>query len=329
MGRGRFRVNARGTNGANGEIDGDVLVYQQFRGRNSDLKFFDLADRQRSSPPAGVNTDQWEYWPSMSGDHLLFARLYGNGVRKIFLFDLATGTSDRLGEVRGKRAFLAPGEVSGDYAVWSSCRPSAVCDVIRYHIPDGVRETIANDGSRQHAPSVTPDGTVYFARSRTGLRRRRPAHASAARRERHGAVATLERRRRRKHEDVRGSTGRDDALFDQFDCEQAAGSDSWEIVEDFAPGLSVTLDGDASGTVTSSPPGITCGSDCTESYDAGDGSDPDRGARTGRVLRRVGRGLFGFGHDMHVDDERSEVRDRHLHEPARVERLRVGNGTAR
>ena len=281
-GTGRFRVNARGTNGANGEIEGDVLVYQQFKGRNSDLKFFNLTDRQRSSPPTGINTDQWEYWPSMSGDHLLFARLYGNGVRRIFLFDLTTGTSDRLGEVRGARAFLAPGEVSGDYAVWSSCRPSGVCDVIRYHIPDGVRETIANDGSRQHAPSVTPDGTVYFARSRADC-------GEGVQLMRQPLVGNATVLWRLSSGDDVGSTrtfvdpeGVTTLLFDQFDCEQAAGSDSWEIVEDFAPGLSVTLDGDASGTVTSSPPGINCGSDCTESYDAGTGvtltATPEQGA---------------------------------------------------
>ena len=39
---GQFKVNAAGTNGANGGIDGDVLVYQQFKFKRSDLKFFDL-----------------------------------------------------------------------------------------------------------------------------------------------------------------------------------------------------------------------------------------------------------------------------------------------
>ncbi|MGA9160256.1 MAG: hypothetical protein WB297_05255, partial [Actinomycetota bacterium] len=71
----KFKVNARQTQGANGGIDGDTLVYQQFKGKRSDLKFFDLGTRTRTSPPAGVNTDQWEYWPSFSGDWLLFARL--------------------------------------------------------------------------------------------------------------------------------------------------------------------------------------------------------------------------------------------------------------
>ena len=171
-GGGQFKVNPQGTNAANGGIDGDVLVYQQFRFKRSDLKFFDLDDRSRSSPPAGVNTDQWEYWPSMSGDWLMFARLYGSGLRRISLVDLSTGDAQRLAEVRGRHAFLAPGQVTGDWAVWSICRSETVCNVVRYFIPDGTRETIPNDGARQHAPSVTPDGTVYFARSHsmTGMK---------------------------------------------------------------------------------------------------------------------------------------------------------------
>src|SRR5262245_9791831 len=82
-----FKVNAAGTNGANGGIDGNVLIYQEFGKGKSDLKLFDLADRSRRSPPRGVNTAQWEYWPSMSGDHLLFGRLYKSGLRRIILFD--------------------------------------------------------------------------------------------------------------------------------------------------------------------------------------------------------------------------------------------------
>ena len=50
-GGGQFKVNAPGTDGANGDIDGDVLVYQQFRFKRSDLKFFDLADRSRILSP--------------------------------------------------------------------------------------------------------------------------------------------------------------------------------------------------------------------------------------------------------------------------------------
>jgi List-Bact-rpt repeat protein len=282
-GGGKFKVNAGGTNGANGGIEGDVLVYQQFTRKKSDLKFFDLAARSRSSPPTGVNTDQWEYWPSMSDEWLLFARLYGNDVRRIFLFELSTGDSLRLGQVRGTHSFLAPGQVSGDWAVWSTCRQNQkVCDVIRYHIPDGTRETIPNNDRSQHAPSVTPDGTVYFARSNG----RCGGNVKLIRHPLEGAETVLWRIS--SGDDV-GSTktfvdqqGMTTVLFDQFDCDQPAGSDAWEIVEDSAPKLTVTLEGDASGTVTSSPPGINCGSDCTELYDLGTGvtltAKPEGGA---------------------------------------------------
>src|SRR3972149_7049134 len=46
-----FKVNAMGTNGANGGIEGGMLVYQEFGGGASDLKFFDLASKDRSPPP--------------------------------------------------------------------------------------------------------------------------------------------------------------------------------------------------------------------------------------------------------------------------------------
>ena len=266
----KFRVNARKTQGANGSIDGDTLVYQQFNGKRSDLKFFDLGTRTRTSPPAGVNTDQWEYWPSFSGDWLLFARLYGNGARRIFLFDLSTGDSRRLDGVRGAGSDLAPGQVSGDWAVWSKCRQGD-CDVIRYHIPDGTREKLPNSGTRQHAPSVDPDGTVFFARANA----RCGGSVKLIRRPLQGAETVLWRissgddiGTTRTFVDPAGVTT---VLFDQFDCDQATGSDAWAMGEDFTPGLTVTLSGDASGTVTSSPAGINCGNDCSESYASGTG----------------------------------------------------------
>ena len=58
------RVNPPGTNGANGDIEGDRLVYQQFERGRSGLRFFDLSTGERSKPPSGINTEHWEYWPS-------------------------------------------------------------------------------------------------------------------------------------------------------------------------------------------------------------------------------------------------------------------------
>ena len=267
----KFRVNPGDTQGANGSIDGDLLVYQQFKRNRSDIKFFDLDARTRRPPPSGVNTGQWEYWPSFSGDWLLFARLYGNGARKMFLFDLSTGVSRRVDGVRSDRADLAPGQVSGDWAVWSKCPQRDRCDVIRYHIPDGTKVTIPNSGGRQYAPSVASDGTVFFARAnaRCGgsvkLVRRPPAGNETVlwRISSGDDIGTT-----RTFVDPNGVTT---VLFDQFDCDQAIGSDAWAMGEDLTPQLSVTKSGDANGTVTSSPAGINCGNDCSETYASGTG----------------------------------------------------------
>jgi hypothetical protein len=263
----KFKVNAPSTNGANGEIDGDRLVYQQFKRGASDLKFFDLSSKGRSNPPRRVNTDQWEYWPSLSGRWLLFGRLYASGTRRIILFDLSTNTARRLDKVRRDGAFLAPGQVNGDYAVWHKCRSARKCDVVRYHISDGARQTIPNPTGQQHAPSVAEDGTVFFARSRG-------ACGSGVRLVRYsldGSSAVLwqlpsgdDIGATSVHLEADGSTM---VLYDHFACREAAESDAWKIGEDLTPRLTVTVEGDAKGTVTSSPAGITCGTDCTETYE--------------------------------------------------------------
>jgi len=264
------KVNAPGTNGANGDIAGNLLVYQQFRGGRSDLKFFDLSDRKRSPLPGKINTGRWEYWPSMSGDWLLFARRYGADVRKIFLFNLSTNESRLVGKVRGSNTFLAPGQVSGDYAVWSTCRSRTECNVVRYHIPERKREVIPNHGVRQHAASVTPDGTVYFARSRgcgnnvTLIRHSPEGQETALWRLPSGDDVGSTK----AYVDQQGVTT---LYFDQFACGRSTQSDAWQVVVDTSPDLSVAIQGDGSGTVTITPPGTQCGSVCTESYDLGTG----------------------------------------------------------
>jgi hypothetical protein len=262
----KFKVNAPSTNGANGEIDGDRLVYQQFKRGASDLKFFDLSSKRRSNPPRRVNTDQWEYWPSLSGRWLLFGRLYASGTRRIILFDLSTNSARRLDRVRHDGAFLAPGQVNGDYAVWSKCRSARKCDVVRYHIPDGASKTIPNPTGQQHAPSVAEDGTVFFARSRG-------ACGSGVRLVRYSLDGTSAVLWQLPSGDDIGATsvhldadGTTMVLYDHFACREAAESDAWRIAEDLSPHLTVTVEGDANGTVTSSPAGIDCGTDCTETY---------------------------------------------------------------
>jgi len=224
-----FRVNPAGTNAANGDIEGDLLVYQQFEGGRSGLRFFNLATRERSDPPPGVNTDAWEYWPSTSGRWLLFGRLQKNATRRVILFDLSTGEAKRLAKVKGAGRFLAPGQVNGEWAVWSRCPSKSECNVVRYHIATGESVPIDNPrGLRYHAPSVDGEGTVYYARARSRCGDR----VRLIRERLDGSSEELWRLPNgddigRTHAQVRprGNT----VLFDHFSCGRAAESDAWQL----------------------------------------------------------------------------------------------------
>lgn len=225
------RVNPPGTSGANGDIEGDRLVYQQFERGRSGLRFFDLSTGERSKPPSGINTEHWEYWPSTSGRWLLFGRLHENTTRRIILFDLSTGVAKRLAKVKGVNRFLAPGQVSGEWAVWYRCPSKSECNIVRYHIPTGESDAIANPGHlRYHAPSVDPEGTVYYARARSGCGNR----VRMIRERLDGSREELWRLPNgddigRTHAQVRprGNT----ILYDHFSCGQAAESDAWQIAD--------------------------------------------------------------------------------------------------
>jgi hypothetical protein len=165
----RVRVNRARTQGFSGGFDGETFVYQETRGTQSNLQFYDVASGGRSAPPAGVNTRRWEWHPTLSGDWLLFGRSNSAArVDLVLLRNLATGETRRLGRLRwGRRTIAEPGQVNGNYAVWYRCTPA--CDVFLYDIAAGTTTRIPNPNRRQqYDPSVTSDGTVYFVRSGRG-----------------------------------------------------------------------------------------------------------------------------------------------------------------
>ena len=162
----KLMVNATGTSGYNGGIDGTTLVYQQVRRGQSDLRLFDLVTQQRSIP-GGVNTPQWEWRPSISGQWLMFGRenLRTRPVKtRVLLYNTATSQTITLVDTAG---LSEPGQVNGDYAVYTHCG-RVTCNVFRYQISTGQRVKMPNALSRrvQYAPSVSADGTVYYASSR-------------------------------------------------------------------------------------------------------------------------------------------------------------------
>jgi hypothetical protein len=262
-----FKVNAAGTGAANGGISGDRLVYQQFRGRSSDLKIYDLGARQRRNAPRAVNTRAWEYWPSISGARLLFGRLkLGSGARAILLYNTRSRTTRRLAGTRSEGSFLAPGQVNGNYAVWAKCT-RAGCAVFRYNALTKSTTKLRGSGS-QHAPSVTRSGTVFYARSRSSRCGSEVRLVRAAKGRRPVTIARLP-----DGHDV-GDTyaysdpfGNSELLHDDFVCDGKTGSDIYERAFSRSVTLSVSVRGD--GRVTSSSGGIDCPGACTKPFRAG------------------------------------------------------------
>jgi hypothetical protein len=265
-----LRVNRGTASAALGDIlDGNV-VYQQYRGNprrrgRSSLYVFNMSSGQRSRIP-GVNSPQWEYWPSASGDWLLFARWNpGSNMRRLLLHNLDSGERRILDKLGGRRSFLGPGQVNGNYAVWYACRPR--CEVFRYDIATRTRTAIGNPGAGQRAPSVTRGGTVYFSRGG----RRCGRSVTLVRESLQGEQSVLLRlpdgldiADTYVHEDPGGVT---EVYYERNVCRRPAGSDIYKIREPSLATLTVTVTGQ--GTVVSTPAGINCEPDCTEDYEVG------------------------------------------------------------
>jgi uncharacterized repeat protein (TIGR02543 family) len=265
-----LQANRPGTAAAMGDFTAGRLVYQQYRGNprgrgRSGLHLFDIASGARSKVPE-VNSRQWEYWPSTSGAWILFARWNPNKeVRRLFLYNLDTGERRILDRTKGRNAFLGPGQVNGNYAVWYACRPR--CDVFRYDIAARAETMIANPGLFQRAPSVTSGGTVYFSRGG----KRCGTSVSLVRAPVQGAQEELVKLQ--KGLDI-GDTyahalpdGTSEVYYERNVCGRVAASDIYKVLETSLATLRVNVEG--SGTVISSPGGINCPPDCAEDYALG------------------------------------------------------------
>jgi Divergent InlB B-repeat domain len=259
------RVNPGRSRAAMGDFAGGRLVYQQYRNRRSDLRFYDL-DTGARSKVAGVNTRHWEYWPSMSGEWLLYGRWNrSGGARRLLLHNLATGERRVLDRTKSGRAFIGPGQVAGNYAVWSTC--DLRCQVFRYDILTATAEMIPNPGAYQRAPSVSSAGTVYFSRGGKGC----GASVALVRAPVGGPQEVLVQLQNVL--DIRDTyaytkaNGSVEVYYERNGCGKPAAADVYMVEDPALVGLTVELAGTGSGMVTSSPQGITCGDDCSEGYE--------------------------------------------------------------
>jgi hypothetical protein len=171
-----FRVNPDGTRAWTGGIAGTRLVYQQIKSGDSNIRLFDLANQTHFRNPE-VNTDRWEWHPTISTERtddgdtwIMFGRQNVSTLtQKIIAYNVNDDMSVVLEETSNGRYSLIPGQVNGDWATWTACKPN--CNV-RYRnlVALAPKETVRRPDfvRHQYGSSIAEDGTLYYARSGSG-----------------------------------------------------------------------------------------------------------------------------------------------------------------
>lgn len=224
----RFRVNPPGTFAQTGGIVGDRLTLQLVRRSQSDLAVVDLKTRRPSPLRGAINTPQWEWRPSASGRWLLFGRIdYSRNAYLIVLADTYTGVVRVLDRVAGHAAYAAPGQVNGNWAVWTSC-PDNKCRVARYDIDRSSTAYVPNAHGDvdQFGASVTRSGVVYFGADRGWCEKVRLMKWDGAI---STTVAPLPRGSAFQYSFVADAGRARDVYYDQVACRRDALSDIYRV----------------------------------------------------------------------------------------------------
>jgi hypothetical protein len=163
-----IKLNTSGQ-GWTGGVDYPTVVYQRVYRGQSNIFLYDLSDGSRPATPSGVNTDRWEWHPTISGDWLLFGRDNNlSPTQRVILHNGVTHENRLLSSVTRAAHYLQADQVNGDWATFTRCTP--VCNVVRYQISTQARMVLAKPVTsprrQQYASSVTSAGVVYLVRSR-------------------------------------------------------------------------------------------------------------------------------------------------------------------
>lgn len=181
------KVNAAGTQGIAGDLNGQSIFYlQQLGDRSARIQRYDLTSGKRSPLPAKVNQSSrftinsaGPYGPdgnplTASGPWLLFSALvpapdpdddYPSDAA--MLYNRVTHRLVTLGTVSREASWITPGQVNGRYAVWVVRDDAAgTGGVYRYDLKTHTSEVIKPydryDGPDRLDASVSADGTVYY-----------------------------------------------------------------------------------------------------------------------------------------------------------------------
>jgi hypothetical protein len=158
----RVQLNLHGS-GYLGGIDPPRVVYQQVVSGQSDLKLYNADTHLRVNPPTGVNTSDWEWEPSISGDWLLYTRQDNEtNTQWVLLRSLSSPTEIVLDE---GFTYRQAGQVNGNYAVWTRC--DVTCDVVRHDILGDTDVMLPEPSATtyQYGAAVTTTGITYVGRA--------------------------------------------------------------------------------------------------------------------------------------------------------------------
>jgi hypothetical protein len=144
----------------------DRVIFQEAL-RSSNIYYYRTNTDQYVAPPAGINTDLWEWAPDMSETHILFGRNRFTTRRspwKVILYNRVTKAFDVLAQAPNRCSCIFPETVNDRYATWTKC--AGRCNVFVYEIETAVTTKIPKpSAARQYGAAPTEDGQVYFVRS--------------------------------------------------------------------------------------------------------------------------------------------------------------------
>ena len=159
------KLNAAGTTGYGGGVDGTTVIYQQASNGVSHLFRYNVTTGTRTALAAGFNVPQaWEFSPTVSGNWVLFGRQYNTGNEAIVLRNLGSGLQYIFAQNDARTNSDSPGQVNGDWAVWSVCNKNG-CSVYRFQISTHTTTKLINTlppARFEYSPGVAADGTAYY-----------------------------------------------------------------------------------------------------------------------------------------------------------------------
>jgi hypothetical protein len=294
------KVNRAGTEGGLGAIDGDTLVYQEYRGDNmaygptkfSRIVLYDLKTGKRTVPPR-VNGYDSEFLPTIWGPWIFYGRAGGGG-RHLVGFNRSTGQTVMPDTYVG---YVQPGDPAEGLFPWVHWNPGQGRSEVRVYDVENEREYYLASRRWQWAPSVGPQGAVYVLE--TG---RTCGTSPVVKRFARTLSGELVRNGKEIMRLPRGvdygwsgayadASGHATVVHQRYRCGTDWGSDIYRFSDTVS--LDVSKEGSGEGAVTGD--GIDCGEDCAEVYSGGSwvtlSAEPELGSH-----------FVGWSHECEASD---------------------------